>query len=150
MTQTKDIPVTRKNKVVKQEHKAVISPAEAALPATPQTLLSDHEAPTMDSDEEVQSMLSGSDDGFGEDQDSSIDFGAGASRVFTFPARERPATDSVQTRAMTLMTTATLALTRRTRTLSLGNALTKSTLPCTVRKTFMGSRSGRSERCQTS
>lgn len=48
--------------------------AEAALPATPQTLQSDK---PMDSDDDVNSVMSGSDDGFGEDQDSSVDFGAG-------------------------------------------------------------------------
>jgi len=31
----------------------------------------------MDSDEEVNSIMSGSDDGFGEDMDSSVDFDAG-------------------------------------------------------------------------
>lgn len=58
----------------KKEHKGLIAESEAALPATPQTLVSDR---NMDSDDEVNSFGSGSEDGFGEDQDSSVDFGAG-------------------------------------------------------------------------
>ena len=61
-------------KVSKKEHKGLSPEAEAALPATPQTLLSDR---LMDSDDDMHSVLSGSDDGFDDDQDSSVDFGAG-------------------------------------------------------------------------
>ena len=76
VSQTNTEPVTQKRRGGDKEDKTTLSPAEAALPATPQTLLSDQEAPTMDSDDDVQSMMSGSDDGFGEDQDSSVDFDA--------------------------------------------------------------------------
>jgi len=54
-------------------------PAEAVLPATPQTLLSEQASLIMESDEEVNSIMSGSEDGFGEDMDSSVDFDAGES-----------------------------------------------------------------------
>ena len=78
MSQTIHDTATQKKKVSRKEEKTTLPPAEAALPATPQTLLSDHEPPTaMDSDDDMQSVLSGSDDGFGEDQDSSVDFDAG-------------------------------------------------------------------------
>jgi len=72
------LPYSETRKVIKKEHKALDSPAEAALPATPQTLLSDNL--TMDSDDEMASVLSGSDVEFDEDQDSSVDFGAGMKR----------------------------------------------------------------------
>ena len=47
----------------------------AELPATPQTLLSGGATPNMDTDDDMISVMSGSDEGFGEDQDSSVDFG---------------------------------------------------------------------------
>jgi len=77
VSQTTHDTVTQKKKVSRKEEKIPLPPAEAALPATPQTLLSDHEPPAMDSDDDMQSIMSGSDDGFGEDQDSSVDFDAG-------------------------------------------------------------------------
>jgi len=68
-------------KVRKREDRRPTVPAEAALPATPQTLLSD--ADNMDSDDDMNSVMSGSDDGFGEDQDSSVDFDGGGFRRLT-------------------------------------------------------------------
>lgn len=69
----------------KREHKIPLPPRSAEtvtaataaiLPATPQTLPSEADPlNTMDSDDEMNSVMSGSDDGFGEDQDSSVDFG---------------------------------------------------------------------------
>ena len=53
---------------------------EAALPATPQTLTSDK---PMDSDDEVNSLISSED--IGGDDNSSVDFGAGAFRVAFLP-----------------------------------------------------------------
>lgn len=64
-----------KRKASKTSNKGSIEAAEAALPATPQTLASDKQ---MDSDDDFNSVMSGSDDGFGDDdQDSSVDFGGG-------------------------------------------------------------------------
>lgn len=76
MNQTKEKPVAvPQRKLSKKEHIGA-SPEAEALPATPQTLRSDQ---AMDSDDDMNSVLSGSEDGFGEDADSSVDFGAGMS-----------------------------------------------------------------------
>ncbi|GAB7347581.1 hypothetical protein MBLNU459_g4464t3 [Dothideomycetes sp. NU459] len=63
-------PQTR---ATKKLHIAAEADAAADLPATPQTLGSDK---PMDSDDDFNSVMSGSDMGFGDDQDSSVDFGA--------------------------------------------------------------------------
>lgn len=102
----------------------------------------------MDSDEEVNSIMSGSDDGFGEDMDSSVDFGAGGSTSQRLYSQAHETQARITTSTWTMKEI--LASTRRTKISNHKRKPSKLISKCTARRTSSRIKPGKSTKLATS